>query len=500
MSGLSREASTSSSTRRDFLHGFWSRSSAIAPHSNKQPPVDDMPSIVSARPIFKGTYQSNKLVVPPPPPPPPPGDCEDVTPCISNRKQPDLSPDSSFQPYGDTSRLHRRAPLPAAAGAFPTHRRGLTLSPTMDDQKPAAPCASPATERRPTTLGGERIASWVGPYGVVRVVGHGSFGTIYQAMRRRSDQTEQTVALKCLDAQAPALRTLIRNRRLLQGDVHDINHHDVMRQLRREVQCLVACQASPNILHIFNVMQSPRFLFIVTEFAMGGDAARLLRRHGGRLPLGTVRTIITGLLRAVAYMHQHRIAHMDIKPENVLLMVPAAGPCSDCRHAGGTPHHNPGVATPLRVGDIRLCDFGLCAQVPRNSTTIVPPVGTPGFMAPELLLQSVNDDDDASPLVDPRVADMWSVGVTLLELVGSLVPEWHPAYEYYKFAERDRFMKRITWCLKYYRQVPWDNLYLMDLVHQIMVLTGGGPPSVVGARISARAALRHDWLKSMQSC
>lgn len=81
-----------------------------------------------------------------------------------------------------------------------------------------------------------------------------------------------------------------------------------------------------------------------------------------------MRQVIEGL----GHVAKHRIAHMDVKPENVLVSF---------------------VGNSLQV---KLCDFGLCALLPPNSTILSEFCGSPGFFAPEVYMQKkfwlVHDD------------------------------------------------------------------------------------------------------------
>jgi len=111
------------------------------------------------------------------------------------------------------------------------------------------------------------------------------------------------------------------------------------------------------------------------------------------------------LALAVRHCHNAGIAHRDLKPENVLVI--------------GDPNT---WAAQKTEGIVKLCDFGLCAELPADGAPLTDFVGSPGFFAPELLQR---------PDYDGRAADMFSLGAVMVEMLfghdvfGSL---WYPAY------------------------------------------------------------------------
>jgi serine/threonine protein kinase len=95
--------------------------------------------------------------------------------------------------------------------------------------------------------------------------------------------------------------------------------------------------------------------------------------------------VLRGLLQAVKYLHNERRIHRDIKGANIL--------------AG-------------RGGEIKLCDFGVAAQLTDTMTKRKTFIGTPYWMAPEVISQSKYDEK----------ADVWSMGITAIELVRGKPP------------------------------------------------------------------------------
>jgi len=149
--------------------------------------------------------------------------------------------------------------------------------------------------------------------------------------------------------------------------------------------------------------------FTALEWARGGDLFQLVKQAPqGRLPEATARVVFSQLLSALRFLHSHRVAHLDLKPENVVL------------------DFEPTANTNARRLTAKLVDFGmakqfaaLSAQSQTQSESAAPfwkPsvwIGTLRYMAPEMYnLQTVN----------PFAADIYSLGVLLFVLLTGLPP------------------------------------------------------------------------------
>ncbi|XP_020216635.1 serine/threonine-protein kinase SRK2D isoform X2 [Cajanus cajan] len=140
----------------------------------------------------------------------------------------------------------------------------------------------------------------------------------------------------------------------------------------------------PNIIRFKEVILTPTHLAIVMEYASGGELfARIC--NAGRFNEDEARFFFQQLISGVNYCHAMEVCHRDLKLENTLL--------------DGTP-----------AVHLKICDFGYSKSSvlhsQPNST-----VGTPAYIAPEVLLKQEYDG---------KIADVWSCGVTLyVMLVGS---------------------------------------------------------------------------------
>jgi tRNA A-37 threonylcarbamoyl transferase component Bud32 len=200
-----------------------------------------------------------------------------------------------------------------------------------------------------------------GRYELLGEVGRGGMGVVYRARDKRLDRI---VALKRLpdhlQASPRAVQLLLREAR----SAAQLNH--------------------PNIVTVYDVDHEDGAYFLTMEFLEGHPLATLLHRRG-RFLAGEVAWLGRQAAAGLAYAHQRRIVHRDVKTANLFL-------------------------TRERV--LKIMDFGLAKMmeaVRRRATRIG---GTPDYMAPE---QGLGHE------VDGR-ADLYALGATLHELLTGVVP------------------------------------------------------------------------------
>jgi serine/threonine-protein kinase len=210
-----------------------------------------------------------------------------------------------------------------------------------------------------------------GRYRVVRLLGEGGMGAVYEA---QPIDGSETVAIKVL---AP------------QYAVDDV----AARRFMQEAEA-AARIAHPNIAYVTQMGREPSgALYIVQELLRGEDARSILQRRG-TLTLGEAIAIVLPIASALDAAHKRGILHRDVKPENIFITVTANGPVP------------------------KLIDFGISkfqdAQLEndkRTQTGIA--IGTPDYMSPE--------QARADRALDGST-DQWSLATVLFELLTSRPP------------------------------------------------------------------------------
>ncbi|KAF2112263.1 kinase-like domain-containing protein [Lophiotrema nucula] len=195
-------------------------------------------------------------------------------------------------------------------------------------------------------------------------IGGGSFGKVYKGIDRR---TGQLVAIKVIDVE---------------------NAEDEVDDIIGEISILSGLN-SPYVTRYHGSYLHGSDLWIVMEFCSGGSCADLLKP--GPLNESEIAIILKELLMGLVYLHDDNKLHRDIKAANVLVSA---------------------------NGQVKLADFGVSGQLSATMTKKNTFVGTPFWMAPEVIKQSGYD----------HKADIWSLGITALELANSEPPyaDIHP--------------------------------------------------------------------------
>ncbi|XP_066534617.1 MAP/microtubule affinity-regulating kinase 3a isoform X1 [Hoplias malabaricus] len=222
------------------------------------------------------------------------------------------------------------------------------------------PARSSGRNRSSASSGSEEQHPHVGNYRLLKTIGKGNFAKVKLA---RHILTGREVAIKIIDKtqlNPTSLQKLFREVRIMKI----LNH--------------------PNIVKLFEVIKTEKTLFLVMEYASGGEVFDYLVAHG-RMKEKEARAKFRQIVSAVQYCHQKNIVHRDLKAENLLLDADM---------------------------NIKIADFGFSNEftVGNKLDTFC---GSPPYAAPELFQGKKYDG--------PEV-DVWSLGVILYTLVSGSLP------------------------------------------------------------------------------
>ncbi|XP_031648413.1 TRAF2 and NCK-interacting protein kinase-like isoform X12 [Oncorhynchus kisutch] len=224
------------------------------------------------------------------------------------------------------------------------------------------------------------LASLRDPAGIfelVEVVGNGTYGQVYKG---RHVKTGQLAAIKVMDVT-----------------------EDEEEEIKLEINMLKKYSHHRNIATYYGafIKKSPPGhddqLWLVMEFCGAGSITDLVKNtKGNQLKEDWIAYISREILRGLAHLHAHHVIHRDIKGQNVLLTENA---------------------------EVKLVDFGVSAQLDRTVGRRNTFIGTPYWMAPEVIAC----DENPEATYDYR-SDLWSTGITAIEMAEGAPPlcDMHP--------------------------------------------------------------------------
>ncbi|XP_070797224.1 aurora kinase C-like [Pituophis catenifer annectens] len=247
-------------------------------------------------------------------------------------------------------------------------------------------------------------------------LGKGRFGAVYLA---REKKTHFILALKVM------FKSVLEKAQL---------EH----QLRREIEILSHLR-HPNILRMYNYFHDRTRIFLMLEYAPGGELYKELQKNQ-RFDDNRTATYIEEISDALMYCHARKVIHRDIKPENLLLGL---------------------------RGELKLADFGWSVHTPSLRRTTL--CGTPDYLAPEMIEGSPHDEN----------VDVWCVGILCYECLAGFAPFEAPTR-----METFRRIKEVN-----FKFPPWISEGAKDLIAKVLNRT----PSL---RLSLEGIMEHPWVKT----
>ena len=208
---------------------------------------------------------------------------------------------------------------------------------------------------------------------------HGSFGMVFLAKNKTNGEL---VAIKCLT----------KNSTTEVCPATHANDHLL------ELACHDRLGYQPNIVNLLHAFETDAHMYLVLEFCSMGDLYEAIRLGRGPLETEHVRGFMLQLVNAVEFMHSKGLYHRDIKPENIFL---------------------------TQDGSMKLGDFGLSTT---ETWTYESSVGSDRYMAPEQY-------DPADSGYSPAQADIWAIGICLLNILFSRNPFVTPSESDVLFAD-----------------------------------------------------------------
>lgn len=210
------------------------------------------------------------------------------------------------------------------------------------------------------------IGKTINNYLIERKLGEGGMGEVYYA---RHNKVDREVAIKVLHS-------------------HLFQNESIHNRFKNEANALIKL-SHPNIVKIYDYVEQENFACLIMEYINGYTLDVYLNNYSGPLPSPKASSIICSVLEAVQYAHDCNIFHRDIKPANIMISKDGSR--------------------------VRIMDFGIAKLADSNSfqtTHANTQLGTPFYMSPEQI----------KGLPYSRMSDIYSLGVTLFEMVTGICP------------------------------------------------------------------------------
>lgn len=207
--------------------------------------------------------------------------------------------------------------------------------------------------------------STIGRYEIIREIGKGAMGIVYLGMDPRIRRLTSIKTFRFPENADPKM----------------IERHKTL--FFQEAESAGAL-SHPNIVTVYDAGEDGDLAYIAMEY-LDGTSLQPFTRTENLLPIATIVGYAADVADALAYAHQKRVIHQDIKPANIML---------------------------LKTGEIKVTDFGIAQMMAASQHSSRMIMGTPSYMSPEQF---------SGKTVDGR-SDIFSLGVTLFHLLTGMLP------------------------------------------------------------------------------
>ncbi len=253
-------------------------------------------------------------------------------------------------------------------------------------------------------------------YRIDHQLSQGGFSIVYLA--HGEDGTP--VAIKEYLPNSLALRT--------EGSAVPVIHEEHVAAFRYGMKCFfeegraLAHLKHPNVVRVLNFFRANETVYLVMQYELGRTLQAHIQKHHERLNESFVRNVFSRLLNGLRDVHSRKLLHLDIKPSNIYL-----------RNDG----------TPV------LLDFGAARQTLSSDSTMLKPMFTPGFAAPE----QFRSREGLGPWTD-----IYAIGASMYNCLSRSVPQSAdlrldqdrlvPAARRWANAYSQELLETIDWCMK----------------------------------------------------
>jgi serine/threonine protein kinase len=213
------------------------------------------------------------------------------------------------------------------------------------------------------------IGKTINNYIIERKLGDGGMGEVYYA---RHNKVDREVAIKVLYS-------------------HLFTNENIHNRFKNEANALIKLN-HPHIVKIYDYVEQENFACLIMEYINGYSLDTYISQVSGPLPSQKATSIICSVLDAVQYAHDNNVYHRDIKPANIMISKDGS--------------------------KVRIMDFGIAKLTDSKNfktTHANTQLGTPFYMSPEQI----------KGLPFTRMGDIYSLGVTLFEMVTGKCPYHH---------------------------------------------------------------------------